>query len=112
MCRGISRVLFPASSSSGESPSRHSPEPGLERRTTGASTACSGKTMRLSPNRRAVRLPVQAGWFTGVAILVLLLFVGGMTIDGFLSIRNLLTIGALGMLVTLSALGQTFVVIS
>lgn len=68
--------------------------------------------MRISSLRNTVRIPFQSSWFTGAIILVLLLAIGGITIDGFLALDNLFTIGALGMLVTLSALGQTFVVIS
>jgi ribose transport system permease protein len=55
---------------------------------------------------------LRSNFAVGTAIMVLLLIVGSATIPGFLMPRNLLAIGALGMLVTLAALGQTFVVIS
>lgn len=48
----------------------------------------------------------------GLALVVVLLMVGGVLIHGFLTPENLLTIATLGMLLTLAALGQTFVVIS
>ncbi len=49
---------------------------------------------------------------TGIALLVVLVILGTILTPGFLAPENLLTIGALGMLLVIASCGQTLVVVS
>lgn len=62
--------------------------------------------------RSVIALARRSNVVAGVVLVLLLLITGGVLINGFLQPGNLLTIATLGMLLTLAALGQTFVVIS